>query len=236
MSNRRLISKGRSFKIHSIIQLGQISIKNAEEHKNELAAHGWDETRTQTLKANLETLGKTDAAKEESKLNSVNRTIDENTAKEEILNLIRKILKVVAFVTRDQSIEGINASVLKADKRYNSTPVLLTYVERIIPLIERIDTHLSSYFAGQKPSDLLRAALENLRIADTNQENARQNLPGNTSSVNELKGQILDSIDELNLIASIAFEDNQAIRSKFNKDLLNRRYSKTPSPAVPTEN
>ncbi|MBU1241422.1 hypothetical protein KKF84_03820 [Myxococcota bacterium] len=71
---------------------------------------------------------------------------------------------------------------------------------------------------------------------DTVQETSRLSLPSDTMAVNELKGKILDQVEELNSIAKMAFDGQADLRAKFNKDLLLRGIQKqTPTPVTPTD-
>jgi len=60
-------------------------------------------------------------------------------------------------------------------------------------------------------------------MADLNQEQARKDLPQETLALLELKGRVLDLVEELNGVARIAFEGQAELRAKFNKDLLHPR-------------
>ncbi|MBU1239543.1 hypothetical protein KKF84_06610, partial [Myxococcota bacterium] len=85
---------------------------------------------------------------------------------------------------------------------------------------------------------VLRQARERLTAADTRQETARAALPEDTAAVHELKGRILDQVEELNSIAKIAFDGAAEIRAKFNKDLLLRsiqRQKDDPESPNPTD-
>ena len=68
----------------------------------------------------------------------------------------------------------------------------------------------------------MNAAWERLRDADALQEKTRANLPAETLALCELKGRVLDLIEEVNGVARIAFEGQAEIRAQFNKVLLYR--------------
>ena len=97
-----------------------------------------------------------------------------------------------------------------------------------------VAVEFTRFFERQKASELVKAAWERLRAADAVQEKTRLDLPTETLALLELKGRVLDLIEEINGIARIAFEGQAEIRAKFNKDLLYRgRRARKAAPAAP---
>ncbi len=74
------------------------------------------------------------------------------------------------------------------------TPMMLSYLERTIPLAARIDAPLARFFGGARVSELMAQARTRLAQADTAQETARAALPADTAAVLERKGRILDLV------------------------------------------
>ncbi len=222
MANERLINKGRNHSISTVSQLGRISVGNASAHPEGLAAHGWTQEQTDKLSADILTLMENEASKVEARTAAKNFTTAENQARLDAKAVIRKLREAVKLITRDAPLEGLTANDFVPQKLLTSTPSILVYLERATPLAARLDTHIQRFFPGQKVSELLKQAAARLAEADTRQETARASLPSDTVAVHELKGRILDQVEELNAIARIAFDGQADIRAKFNKDLLLR--------------
>ncbi len=131
----------------------------------------------------------------------------------------------------------LNARLVEKGKQFDalqSTPEVLAHLSALAPKLIPLDDHLTRFFEGQKASELVKAAWTRLRDADALQEKTRADLPTETLALLELKGQVLDLIEEINGIARIAFEGRAEVRAKFNKDLLYRgRRTRKAAPADP---
>lgn len=103
-----------------------------------------------------------------------------------------------------------------------STPRISRYLNEIRPGVLALDAALAKHFKGQKSSSELDAVKDALDKADTAQELARKNAPGETLSLYEVMGQVLEQIEDLNRAGKIAFDGDAATRGKFNKDVLLR--------------
>jgi len=69
---------------------------------------------------------------------------------------------------------------------------------------------------------LLDAVKDALDKADTTQELARKDAPGETLALYEVMGKVLEQIEDLNRAGKSAFDGDAATRAKFNKDILLR--------------
>lgn len=58
--------------------------------------------------------------------------------------------------------------------------------------------------------------------ADTTQETARKDAPGETLALYEVMGKVLEQIEDLNRAGKSAFDGDAATRGKLNKDILLR--------------
>ncbi|MBU1239078.1 hypothetical protein KKF84_04195 [Myxococcota bacterium] len=236
MVNDRLVAKGRNHSITTLAQLGRIAVGNASAHPDELDSFGWTSAQTEQLGSDIEALLATAAAKSEAKTNSKHLTETESVAKVQAKSLIRRVRKAIKLLSRDGDVESLASRDFSVGTELRTTPGIMMYLERIIPLVARLDSGMERFFQGQKASELLARAATALAEADTRQETARQSLPADTVAVYELKGRILDQVEELNTIASMAFDGQAHLRSKFNKDLLLRGINhRSPTPDSPTD-
>ena len=236
MSSERLVLKGKTQSINTLAQLGRIAVGNASAYPVELAACGWTPQNTEQLNNDVTALVDSVAARNEAMNVSMNHTTDENAARLEAKSLIRKVRQAVKILTRDEALDGVSLDDLYIGKNTRTTPSTIMFIEKIAPLVARLDTRMERFFPGQKVSEMLTQAAARLAGADTAQERARQGLPEETMAVNELKGKILDQVEELNGIASMAFDGQAELRAKFNKDLLLRgiqRRKPTTDPVSP---
>ena len=98
-----------------------------------------------------------------------------------------------------------------------------------------MDDGLKKFFAGTKPSTLLDTVKSGLDNADATQEAAIAALPGDTQSVYEKKGRLLEMIEDMNRAGKSAFDGNATKMAMFNKDILLRgRASRKTSDASTT--
>jgi hypothetical protein len=150
-------------------------------------------------------------------------TADEGLARSEGKTLSRAVREALRIVLKDGPVAGVSLDqVALHGNQLQTTPEVLAHLSALAPKLAPLDAELARFFEGQKASELVRAAWERLRDADALQEKTRMDLPQETLALLELKGRVLDLIEEINGVARIAFEGRSEIRAKFNKDLLYR--------------
>jgi len=236
MLNARLVEKGKLFSADSLLQQGNVIHELVQAYQADLARSGLDETRASFFKQQLDLLAGTVGELGVTRDGAKALTADEGLAKSEGKTLVRSLREALRILLKDGPVEGVSLSQFAMNGNLmQSTKDVLAYLNSMGPKLIPLDAHLARFFEGQKASALVKAAWERLRAADALQEKTRVDLPNETLALLELKGSVLDLIEEINGIARIAFEGQSEIRSKFNKDLLyrGRRAKAKASPAVP---
>ena len=236
MLNARLVDKGKQFHIDAVLQQGNVTHGNVLGHLADLTRRGLDEHRVTYFKQQLDLLagfrGDLSVTREGAKA----LTAEEGLAKSEGKTLSRAVREALRIVLKDGPVAGISIDQFALHgNQLQTTPEVLAHLGALAPKLAPLDDHLARFFEGQKASELVKAAWERLRDADALQEKTRADLPTETLALLELKGRVLDLIEEINGIARIAFEGRSEIRAKFNKDLLyrGRRAKAKTEPSVP---
>ncbi|MBU1242055.1 hypothetical protein KKD52_13400 [Myxococcota bacterium] len=242
MLNARLVEKGKQFHVDAVLQQGNVTHGNVLGHLADLMRRGLDESRVTYLKQQLDLLagyrGEVGVTRDGAKA----MTADEGLARSEGKTLSRAVREALRIVLKDGPVAGISIDQFALHgNQLQTTPEVLAHLSALAPKLIPLDAHLARFFEGQKASELVKAAWERLRAADALQEKTRVDLPDETRALLELKGSVLDLIEEINGVARIAFEGQAEIRAKFNKDLLYRgrrarsKAAPSPTPVVPPE-
>jgi len=223
MADERLINKGRTCSLADLLAQGQVSAGAAKAYEAELEPCGWAPDKTvlcEELLTKLSTLaGEGEAQAEDAK----HLTRKEVEAKQGAKALLRKIQEGLKIIHREGLLGDLTLDSFSREGRLlQSSADLAAYLLRVEPLIAKLDSQLSRFFGGLLPSELVRESVTELQEADSAQELARQELPAGTQERLELKGRLLDLIDELNGVARIAFDGQAQKRARFNKDILLR--------------
>jgi hypothetical protein len=236
MFDERLINKGRSVGQAELLSQANLSEALARLHEAELVPCGWHPDKSVLMeelqKQLMALVGEGEAQVEDAR----NQTRLEADARQFAKSLLRKIQEGLKILSREGGLGDLTLeSFSRGGRNLQSTPALIDYLARVEPLVGKLDPALARFFAGHQPSTLVAEALDGLREADRAQEGARLELPAKTLERLELKGRLLDLIDELNGVARIAFDGQAERRAKFNKDLLlrGRRSKPADDPASP---
>ncbi|MBU1410006.1 hypothetical protein KKC22_00685 [Myxococcota bacterium] len=223
MAEERLINKGRTVTVSDLLAQCNVSEGAARAFEVELAECGWPLPRTvlmEDLTGELKNLAGSSEAQIEDAKHLPRKEVE---ARQGAKALLRKIQEGLKIIHREGLLGDLTLdSFSREGKLLQSTADLAAYLLRVEPLIARLDSQLSRFFGGRQPSELVREAVTELQEADRAQELARQELPAKTLERLELKGRLLDLIDELNGVARIAFDGQAEKRARFNKDMLLR--------------
>jgi len=223
MADERLINKGKTVTLADLMAQGNTSLGAARAHAAELEPCGWPQPRTVLMEDVLAKVGQLAGEREAATEDAKYQTRKEVEARQGAKALLRKIQEALKITHRDGLLGDLTLDSFSREGRLlQSTADLAAYLLRVEPLIAKLDSQLSRFFGGKNPSELVREAVGALQDADRAQENARLDLPAKTLERLELKGRLLDLIDELNGVARIAFDGQAEKRAKFNKDLLLR--------------
>ncbi len=235
MLNARLVEKGKQFDLDALAQQGIVTHGNALEHLADLTRRGLTEDRVTYFKQQLDLLAGFRGDVGVSRDGAKALTQDEGLARSEGKTLSRAVREALRIVLKDGPVAGVTLDQFALHgNTLQTTPEVLAHLSALAPKLIPLDDQLARFFEGQKASELVKAAWQRLRDADAVQEKTRADLPSETLALLELKGRVLDLIEEINGVARIAFEGRSEVRAKFNKDLLYRgRRARKAAPAAP---
>lgn len=219
----RLVNKGRNEPLAGLIQQGRVSAKLAEAKAGPLETDGgWSPADTASLIANIDLLDTDSAAQADESAGARLLTLSEVAARAAVKSFIRKLRNALPRVLRENPDILVSAEDFVSGPLRDSTPKLLAYLSKIRPSVVKLDTPLARFFGGVAASTVLDQVKTALETADATQEVAIQTLPAGTQKIYELKGRVLEQIEDLNRAGRSAFEGNAKEIAPFNKDILLR--------------
>lgn len=225
----KLAKKGRNEPRAGIVAEGTAHVGLGEQHAAELAAAGWPEAQTAFLKVQVTKLEDDGAARAEAQDASRAATDTEHAAIDEAKRVIRRLRNALPIALRGAP-DNLTADAFVSGKLYRTTKRIRAYLGDIRPSVEKLDAALGPFFEsaypGLKPSEVVERARKALEDADQQQEVGLKDLPTKTRALYELKGLVLQLIEDMNRVARIAFDGNAAALGKFNKDILLRARKK----------
>lgn len=223
MMTMALVQKGRGEPRDGLAQQGKVHVGLAKQYADALAEHGWSSDDTIALEKNVASLESSMAAQVEARIEAGGATKSEASAVDDAKRFIRRLRNALPRAIRGAKNPAITmATFASGEALARSTPRIVAYLIKIRPAVEALDSVLEAAFGGQKASSALDTVRGALSAADTAQEIARSNVPEQTLSLYEMKGRVLEQIEDLNRAAKSAFDGQAAIVAKFNKDVLLR--------------
>jgi len=115
---------------------------------------------------------------------------------------------------------------------YCGSAAILGYLDNMRPLVTRFESGFQPYFGETSPSSELERISSALRKADTSQKTKMVAMPEATAKLYELRGRVLELIEDLNRVGRIAFADQPQVAARFNKDILLRARRSGPSKSI----
>jgi hypothetical protein len=143
--------------------------------------------------------------------------------------LLHDLRLSMPMVLRTANKPEINEAAFRSHEALNrSTPKIIAHLDRIRPLVQRIDEPLKPYFGGESALARLDVVKRKLEQADATQEVSIKDASLETLQLWEAKGRLLELIEDLNRTGRMAFRGRAELIGRFNKDLLLRaRLSRT---------
>ena len=234
--DHRLVAKGRTEPRAGLAQQGKVHVGLAKHHAVELAEAGWAPDDTTSLEASVAKLELAVGSQAKAYDHAGDTSSGESHAIDDAKSFIRRLRNALPRALRETPSAGVTLESFHAGLTLGrSTPKISKYLAEIRPGVATLDTALAKHFKGQLASielDALKTALDH---ADTAQELARVHAPGETLSLYEVMGQVLEQIEDLNRAGKIAFDADAATRAKFNKDILLRARKEQPKKAKKDE-
>jgi hypothetical protein len=137
-------------------------------------------------------------------------------------SLIRQIKTAAQLVLRDGPVDGVRLSSFMMGPVGRTTSGVMDYMARLRPQVANLEEPLKRYFKGRSPTALLDHVLDHLREIASTQEARHSSAPLETLALYEAQGALLRQLEQVNLVARIAFDDDPALRALFNKRILMR--------------
>jgi hypothetical protein len=225
----QLAKKGKNEPRAGIVAQGTVHVGLGEQHADELAAAGWPVAHTALLKQQVAKLEEDGAGRAEAQDASRAATDKEHAAVDEAKRVIRRLRNALPIALRSAP-EGVTMQAFASGKLYRTTKRIREYLSDIRPSVEKLDAALAPFFEsaypGLQPSAVVERARKALEGADQQQEVGLKGLPAKTVALYEVKGRVLQLIEDMNRVARIAFDGDAALLGKFNKDILLRARKK----------
>lgn len=234
----RLVAKGRTEPRGGLAQQGKVHVGLATHYAAALADAGWSAADTASLETNVATLEGAVGTQARAYDHADHTSSTESHAITDAKAFVRKLRNALPRSLRETPGTGLTLESFHVGATLGrSTPKISKYLAEIRPGVVTLDVALAKHFGGQMASLELDAVKNALDHADTAQELARVNAPGETLALHEVMGRVVEQIEDLNRAGKIAFDADAATRAKFNKDILLRarkeRPKKKAEPATP---
>lgn len=228
----RLVAKGRSEPRGGLAQQGKVHVGLATHYAAKLADAGWSAADTTSLEANVVTLEGAVGTQAKAYDHADHTSSTESDAIDGAKSFVRKLRNALPRSLRETPGTGLTLDSFRVGATLGrSTPRISKYLAEIRPGVVTLDPALVKHFNGQMASIELDAVKSALDHADTAQELARANAPGETLALYAVMGQVLEQIEDLNRAGKIAFDSDASTRAKFNKDILLRARKERPKKA-----
>lgn len=232
----KLVNKGRGEPRDGLVQQGKVHVGLAKKHATELAGAGWTAEKTQALEAGVTSLESNVSIQADSRGAARDLLRTEHDALDSAKTFVRKLRTALPMALRDSPVAGVDAASFKAGRNLGrSTRKVSAYLVQIRPAVVKLDDGLAPYFGSKKASEQLDAVKAALDAAGSEQEVKLAGLPQDTLAVYETKGRVLQTIEDLNRSAKIAFDGQPELIAEFTAmDALERaRAPRKKAPAKP---
>jgi len=227
--DRRLIDKGADAPFQALVDQVRYHVKLGKLHADRLKLHNWTLERTTALSADLDALDTEEARKIAERAAAKATTRDEGAALSDAKALVSSMRNVAPQVVRNNPAAGVTLDDLEAGTKLGrSTGKMSKYLGKIGPHVVKLDDAFAPFFQGQKLSEQLAAKKAGLDDASSTQAVDHSTLPDDTASVLELKGKVLEAVEDMNAVGRNAFANDTELRAAFNKDILTKARKTRP--------
>lgn len=203
----KLVKKGRGEPRDGLVQQGKVHAELAKKHATELAGAGWSDQKTQALEAGVTSLESNVSVQADGRSEARDLLRAEQEAIDNAKTFIRRLRTALPMALRDAPAAGVDAASFQAGRALGrSTRKVSAYLVQISPAVVKMNDGLAPYFDAKKASDQLNIVKAALDAAGSTQEVKIAGLPQDTLAVYETKGRVLQTIEDLNRSAKIAFD------------------------------
>ena len=232
VTRKQLIILGSRFPSRRLMEQADYSIALATEEGSQLTPIGWTPaltTRAREVRAAIDA--------QVSGQSTAKEDVPRATADVGAATLVAKTWKrklatwaSIAFEDDDVTLDDF----FVGGRIGRSTPRLVEYVTKTLPLVER---HTVALVAEGMPADFAAqgaAALSALRTADSTQELNIETLPQATAALYEARGTLYRMIKKLNRLGRLLHDGDPSKASRYNQTILMRAGRAAATPAAPT--
>jgi hypothetical protein len=216
----RLVRKGKSEPITGLVRQGEAHVALGKQYAEALIESGWASEDTAELEKNVALL--------KSKRLPGGGADDDNVVDHEATAVgdakifIRRLHNALPRALRETTAAEVSPDVFESGERLGrSVKTISAYLTKIRSSVEKLDGDLMRHFGGKKASEALDKVSDALTTV-TEEDGAQGTDTEETLSYYELKGRVLEGIEDLNRAGRIAFEGQGEVVGKFNKDILLR--------------
>jgi len=217
------VAKGRREPTQALMEQADYSCALANKYRAELIAAGFGENRIAEMaarNAQMKALVST-----QSQQGTVSKAAygAEQDAIDDAKRYLRKLRYVAPIALRDlEQAPAALAPFTPKETLARRTSAILKHLQVIRPSLEQHEALFTPFFGNESPLAVHDRVTAALTAADATQEVARGEVPQATQELNEVKGRLLEGIEDMNRIGIIAFEGRADIIALFNKDILLR--------------
>lgn len=227
--DERLARKGRKEPLQGLVDQGRASAEVAGRFPNELLNRGWTAEETKQLLDQVAALDTETMRVLEVRSAAHGTTDEEGVAITESKELIGSVRALARQLVRKNPNAGVKLSDLQSGKTLErDADEISAFLGKLIVSAKKLDAAAAKHFEGKNLSELLTAAKSKLDTASAKQVAELGALPDDTKGLYELKGRLLEEIEDLNAIAKVAFRGQATKIGQFNKDVLLKARSKHP--------
>lgn len=215
--------KGRKEPFGPVLEQGKVTFERAKAHFPKLQSRGYRQEQLDDFGARLDEASGLITSAEAKREASKALTRAENQAVTDAKGLIRDVQISAPLAIRDAGTKEITVEVFFADEKLNRSPrKIILHLDRIAQPVTRLEPFFKPYLGVESPSAHLASVRKALFDANAVQEIAFGDLPQATRKFYELKGRLLQHIEDVNRIGKLAFAGQADIAGTFNKDILLR--------------
>lgn len=230
-TDRELIEVGKTLSRSKTAHVGRVHAGLAQSYAADLARVGWTALDTNDLIKSIADLeaAVSDQAKARDEAHLSSATLDQAVI--ETKGFLRKIRAALPAVRRTVGKGDSVLDMFKVGAALGSSAAKLSsYLAKIRPGVEKLESQLRDLFEGVSPLPQLDVLKTKLDAAATASSVAKLRLPESTAAINKAKGLVADKLRGLNERARIVFVEHPELYKQFSLD--NLASARSPSVVV----
>jgi len=195
----RLVDKGADAPFQGLLDQARYHVKIGKKYASELAEHTWSKAQTDELDGLITSLDTEQARKLDERAGARQTTRDEGAAVSDAKSLIARFRNVSRQVVRKNPSGGVTLDDFEAGTKLGrSASKISSYLGKVRPYAAKLDDAFAPFFKGEPLTKLIDTTKAKLDDAGSTQAVDHATLPDDTAAVLELKGRILEAIEDMN--------------------------------------